>query len=154
MKTMFKPLGLAAAVAAASAGYSGIVNAQTLADNSGLGDMAIVPYYSVQEGFSTGVSIVNTSADTQIVKIRLRRAVDSMDALDFNVILSPWDVYTGYVQLNEDEFRFYSNDNSCTAPIYNGADGTYFVMPSIYRVRRLPAGRKISEYYTMYIRIE
>jgi len=133
MKTMFKPLGLAAAVAAASAGYSGIVNAQTLADNSGLGDMAIVPYYTVQEGFSTGVSVINTSADTVIVKVRLRRAVDSMDALDFNVILSPWDVYTGYVQLAGDEFRFYSNDNSCTAPIYNGADGTYFVMPDIYR---------------------
>lgn len=133
MKTMFKPLGLAAAVAAASAGYSGIVNAQTLADNGGLGDMAIVPYYTVQEGFSTGVSVINTSAETQIVKIRLRRALDSMDALDFNVILSPWDVYTGYVQLSGDEFRFYSNDNSCTAPIYNGTDGQYFVMPNIYR---------------------
>ena len=137
MKTTFKPLGLAAAVAAASAGYAGVVNAQAvLADNSGLGDLAIVPYYTVQKEFSTGVSIINTSStDTQIVKIRLRRAVDSMDALDFNVILSPNDVYTGYVQLAGEEIRFYSNDNSCTAPAYTGTDGVnYFTMPDIYRL--------------------
>ena len=134
MKTTFKPLGLVAAVAAASAGYAGIVNAQAvLADNSGLGDMAIVPYYTTQKGYSTGVSVINTSEATQVVKIRLRRAVDSMDALDFNVILSPNDVYTGYVQASGEQIRFYSNDNSCTAPAYNGADGQYFVMPNIYR---------------------
>jgi hypothetical protein len=133
MKTTFKPLGLAAAVATASAGYAGLVNAVELAGNSGLGDMAIVPYYTVNTGYSTGVSVINTSDLTQVVKIRLRRAVDSMDALDFNVILSPWDVYTGYVQLEGDEFRFYSNDNSCTAPRYNGVGGQFFVMPNIFR---------------------
>jgi hypothetical protein len=137
MKTTFKPLGLAAAVAAASAGYAGVVNAVELAGNSGLGDLAIVPYYSVQKEFSTGVSIINTSSEeAQIVKIRLRRAVDSMDALDFNVILSPNDVYTGYVQLAGEEIRWYSNDNSCTAPVYTGTEGSvnYFTMPDIYRL--------------------
>jgi hypothetical protein len=136
MKTTFKPLGLVAAVAAASAGYAGIVNAQSmaaLADNSGLGDAAIVPYYTTQKNYSTGVSVINTSDSTQVVKIRLRRAVDSMDALDFNVILSPNDVYTGYVQASGEEIRFYSNDNSCTAPAYNGTEGQYFIMPNIYR---------------------
>lgn len=133
MKTMFKPLGLAAAVAAASAGYAGIVNAQAvLSDNTGLGDLAIVPYYTVQGGWSTGVSIINTSSDTQVVKIRLRRASDSMDALDFNVIMSPHDVYTGYLQAEGEEIRFYSNDKSCTAPAYTS--GNYFVMPDIYRI--------------------
>ena len=136
MKTMFKPLGIAAAVAAASAGYAGIVNAQdaTNASITGLGDLAIVPYYTTQAGFSTGISVINTSSMTQVIKLRLRRATDSMDALDFNVILSPQDVYTGYVQKNGEEIRFYSNDNSCTAPAYNGTDGQYFVMPDIYRV--------------------
>jgi hypothetical protein len=133
MKTMFKPLGLVAAVAAASAGYAGIVNAQSaeLADNSGLGDLAIVPYYTVQGGWSTGVSVINTSDTlTQVVKIRLRRASDSMDALDFNIILSPNDVYTGYLQGDADEIRFYSNDNSCTAPAYSASN--YFEMPNIF----------------------
>jgi hypothetical protein len=140
MKTTFKPLGIAAAVAAATAGYAGIANAVELADNSGLGDLAIVPYFTTQAGFSTGISIINTSSYTQVVKMRLRRARDSMDALDFNVILSPDDVYTGYVQRDGDaedaEIRWYSNDASCTAPQYSvvSADGpSYFIMPDIYR---------------------
>ncbi len=63
MNTNFKPLGIAAAVAAASAGYAGVVNAQAsgAAAETELGDLAIVPYYTVQEGYATGVNIINTS---------------------------------------------------------------------------------------------
>jgi hypothetical protein len=139
MKASFKPLSLAAAVAAASVGYAGMANAAaTLSDNSGLGDMAIVPYYSTSAGFSTGISIINTSSATQVVKLRLRRAKDSMDALDFNIVLSPDDVWTGYVQASADTdsqdraiIRFYSNDTSCQVPEL-GADG-YQEMSTIYR---------------------
>ena len=130
MKATFKPLGLAAAVAAVSAGYTGVANAQTLADNSGLGDLAIIPYYTVQGSFATGVSFINTSNLTQVVKVRLRRASDSMDALDFNVIMSPEDVWTGYIQKDGEEIRFYTNDTSCTAPATTNG---YFEMPDIYR---------------------
>mgnify|MGYP003669256683 CR=1 FL=1 len=139
MKATFKPLGLAIAVATASAGYAGIVNAQpTLADNSGLGNLGIVPYYTVNSGYTTGVSVINTSEWTQVVKVRLRRAVDSMDALDFNVVLSPFDVWTGYVQqepFNGEEFneiRFYSNDKSCVVPDFTNEN--YFLMPNTFRL--------------------
>lgn len=138
MKVPFKSLSLAAAVAAASIGYAGIANAQSLANNEGLGDLAIVPYYTVQGSWSTGVDIINTSDATQVIKIRLRRAVDSMDALDFNVVMSPKDVWTGYVQKapEGDEIRFYSNDTSCTVPAFSVTDPevNYFVMPDIYRL--------------------
>ena len=126
MKASFKPLSLAIAVSAATAGYVGTVNAQTapaLAGNTGLGDLAIVPYYTVREDWTTGVSVINTSASTQVIKVRLRRGTDSMDALDFNVVLSPQDVWSGYVENNtpdtgvEDQIRFYTNDNTCTVPI-------------------------------------
>lgn len=131
MKATFKPLSLAVAVAAASAGYVGIVNAQTLAGNSGLGDLAIVPYYTVSAGYSTGVNVINSSSETQVVKIRLRRQKDSMDALDFNVVMSPEDVWTGYVQAVGDDIRFFTNDNSCTVPALTA---NYLQMPSIYRL--------------------
>ncbi len=133
MNTNFKPLGIAAAVAVASAGYAGVVNAQAtgaLAAETKLGDLAIVPYYTVQEGYATGVNVINSSNRTQALKIRLRRAEDSMDALDFNVVLSPNDMYTGFVAASGDDIKFISNDNSCTAPAYPAGG---FVMPSIYR---------------------
>ena len=142
MKASFKPLSLAIAVSAATAGYVGTVNAQTaaLAANSGLGDLAIVPYYTVQEDWTTGVSVINTSAQTQVIKVRLRRASDSEDALDFNVVLSPEDVWTGFVENNtapgvEDQIRFYTNDNTCTVPIATvNPDGgpRYFAVPEIF----------------------
>lgn len=132
MNVNFKPLGIAAAVAAASAGYAGMANAQSgaLAAETELGDLAIVPYYTVREGYATGVNVINTSNRTQALKIRFRRAEDSMDALDFNVVLSPQDVYTGFITADGDDIKFVSNDNSCTAPAYPAGG---FQMPNIYR---------------------
>ena len=76
MNTNFKPLGIAAAVAAVTAGYAGAVNAASVASETELGDLAIVPYYTTLEGYSTGVNIINTSAVTQVLKFRFRRAGD------------------------------------------------------------------------------
>ena len=39
-----------------------------------------------------GLHIVNNSARTQAVKLRFRRATDAMDALDFNLVMSPHDL--------------------------------------------------------------
>jgi hypothetical protein len=64
MKTIFKPLGLAAAVAAVTAGYAGVAGAADRAAGN-LGDLAIVPYYTVQTDWVTGVHIINTSAQTK-----------------------------------------------------------------------------------------
>lgn len=124
MKANFKPLALATAVAAVTTGYTGVTQAQTYAGNSALGDAAIVPYYTVQGDFVTGVHIINTSALTQVVKLRYRRAEDSMDALDFNIILSPFDEWTGSIKtepgVNGDAIRVKTSDLSCTAPILEG----------------------------------
>ncbi len=130
MKATFKPLGMAAAVAAASAAYVGQVGAQSVAaiDAGDLGDLAIIPYYTTNAGYVTGVHITNTSDMTQVVKLRLRRGKDSMDALDFNLILSPYDVWTGTVkQRDNGEIVFRTGDSSCTAPAKNDPEG--FLMP-------------------------
>ena len=138
MKTNFKPLGLVAAVAAASAGYAGVVNAAaSVAAETELGDLALVPYYTVMDGYSTGVNIINSSNKTQVLKFRFRRAVDSMDALDFNVVLSPEDMYTGFLSQGEGGKIFWtSNDNSCVAPAYGNltAADNQFELPAIYSI--------------------
>ena len=76
----------------AATGLTPVASAQpTLAPNE-RGDLALVPYYTVLDEWITGLHIVNTSARTQVVKLRFRRATDAMDALDFNLVLSPHDV--------------------------------------------------------------
>jgi len=95
-----------------------------------LGDLAIVPYYTVKGSWVTGIHITNSSPHTQVVKLRLRRATDSMDAMDFNLILSPFDVWTGSLSDDSGNIVMSTDDNSCTAPLR--ADGR-FEMPFIFR---------------------
>lgn len=141
MKKNFKSLALTTAVAAVVTGYAGVSNAQIpaaafspLGDPSrsigDLGDMAIVPYYTVRDNWVTGVHIINTSDRTQVVKLRLRRASDSADALDFNLIMSPEDEWTGFIDDSSGDIVMATQDTTCTAPIR--ADGR-FPMPFIFR---------------------
>lgn len=150
MKNMFKPLGIAAAVAAASAGYTNVANAQAAVSDNALGDLALVPYYTVNGEWITGIHIVNTSNRTQVVKFRFRRATDSLDALDFNIVMSPFDVYAGF--LSDDEngtISWSANDTTCTVPATTNGRLT---MPSIYRegaetgyVEIIAMGRPVDE---------
>ena len=132
MKTNFKPLALAAAVAAVSAGAAQ-VQAQAAVAANGLGDAAIVPYYTVQGDYVTGVHIINTSDLTQVIKLRLRRASDSMDALDFNIIMSPKDEWTGFIDDSTGNVVLKTEDTSCTAPLNPTGVRGVFPMPALYR---------------------
>ena len=124
MKQSFKPLALAAAVSAISAGA---VNAQSVSvagTYPSLGDFAMVPYYTVQGDWVTGIHITNTSSVfTQVVKFRMRGAEDSQDILDFNLVLSPNDVWTGTIRGNDEAMEVATADKSCTAPVFLN-DGT------------------------------
>ena len=120
----FQKYGVAAAVASLAA--SSIVQANSTES----GDAAIVPYYTVNNGFNTGVHIINTTESTQVVKVRLRRGADSKDALDFNVIMSPLDEWTGSIQAGGDTgVQMVTGDTSCTAPAFT--DGVA-QMPSTF----------------------
>lgn len=127
MKSALKPLGIATAVAAASVGQ---VQAQPEVASNFLGDLALVPYYTVNDGWITAIHIVNTSDLTQVVKFRFRRATDSMDALDFNIVMSPEDVYAGFLSDNNGTITWQADDTTCTVP--ETTDGR-LTMPPIYR---------------------
>ncbi len=122
---------ISAAVAAICVGGLGFQgNALASLDGTALGDLALVPYYTVRNNFSTGVHIINTSGHTQVVKFRLRRAADSADAMDINIILSPYDEWTGFITGSEaDGITVGTEDKSCTVPQAD-ANGK-FPMPDI-----------------------
>lgn len=118
MKSNFKPTSLAASIALAigAATVSLPASAVSLSDN-GLGQVAIVPFYTTR-GNDTYISIVNTDPDNVIyVKLRFREADNSRDARDFNIALSPNDVWTGVVTQNAEGVPLVqSGDESCTGP--------------------------------------
>ncbi len=126
-------MALAAAVAALSAGTTGVVNAQSvngIGAYPSLGDAAIVPYYTVRDNWVTGVHILNTSDRTQVIKFRLRGAKDSIDVLDFNLVLSPFDEWTATVRGDETAMQVVTTDNSCTVPAFLGDTELYAPVPA------------------------
>ena len=125
-------LGLAVAPAASCTGLSAVAVAKPTAAVAERGDLALVPYYTVRGEWVTGIHIVNTSDHTQVAKFRFRRATDGMDALDFNIVMSPKDVCAGF--LSDDQngtISWSSPDTTCTVP---ATQDNRLTLPPIYRV--------------------
>ena len=109
-------------------GVSTPVEAVNIA-NDGLGEAMVFPYYTTRAGWSTFFNITNTSAEhTVIMKVRWREAVNSRDARDFNVILSPNDVWTAATVPGTGGAKMVTSDNSCTLPQLP-ADGSLTGIP-------------------------
>jgi len=110
----FKKKVLASAVMATMAGAAHAV----YVDSNGLGQALIFPYYTVQNGHNTYVSVVNTTTAVKVVKVRFREGKASAEVLDFNLYLSPNDVWTGAVipSTVTSGGRLITTDVSCTNP--------------------------------------
>ncbi len=84
----------------------------------GRGHILLVPYYSAQNGNTTVINIINTDTlHGKAVKVRFRGAQNSDDVFDFQLYLSPGDVWTGQVQKGSNNgAMLVTPDNSCTIP--------------------------------------
>lgn len=124
--TMKKKILSAAVLAALGVGTAQAVNVST----NGLGQVMVAPYFTVQGDEETLLSVVNTTEETKAVKIRFREAYNSREVLDFNLYLSPHDVWVAKIQDSADGegAAITTNDNSCTVPSVKGAgpDGVPF----------------------------
>lgn len=84
---------------------------------TGLGQVLIFPYYTVNGKFNTYFSVVNTTNTVKAVKLRFREGKASNDVLDFNIFLSAYDTWTaGIVPSSSGGARLLTVDRSCTIP--------------------------------------
>ncbi len=115
-----KKNSLTTAVVAGIAGVAGLANVSNAVNLNpdGLGQVLIYPYYTVNAGNSTLLSVVNTTNEVKAVKVRFLEALNSREVLDFNLYLSPFDVWTAAVVPDGDAgpARVITADTSCTAP--------------------------------------
>ena len=114
-----KPLFLAIAGLSAL-GVVGAANAVSVSQ-TGLGQVLVYPYYTVKGAaaspFNTLLSIVNTTGSTKAVKVRFREGKASVEVLDFNLFLSPYDVWVAEIQPSATGgAKIFAGDNSCTIP--------------------------------------
>jgi len=119
-------LSVAAAIACATGATSLVVpslaGAQPSISDTGLGQALIAPYYTVNGDWRTTFNLMNTSDKTIAVKVRLREHKNSRDVLDFNVIMSPFDAWTAYLDETPDGPALFTADTTCTSPTV--VDGT------------------------------
>lgn len=117
----FKRKLLVSAVLAGMGSVAGVAHA-VYQDPSGQGQALIYPYYTVQAGHNTYISVVNTqTSGVKVVKVRFREGKNSREVLDFNLYLSPSDVWTGAVipadsASTTSPGRLITADVSCTNP--------------------------------------
>jgi hypothetical protein len=115
-----KKNSLTTAVVAGVAGVAGLAsfaNAVNL-NPDGLGQVLIYPYYTVNANQATLISVVNTTNQVKAVKVRFLEALNSREVIDFNLYLSPFDVWTAAVVADgtNGPGRMITSDTSCTAP--------------------------------------
>ncbi|MCK5917011.1 MAG: hypothetical protein KAG34_01205 [Cocleimonas sp.] len=149
MKKLFKKTVMSVALSSAVIGgalmgVSTSVQAVNIAQD-GLGEVLVFPYYTTRADWATLFNITNTSNQTVLMKVIWREGLNSRDARDFTVILSPYDTWTavtrkvpdgsGVELVNGEEIgiggaEVITADNSCTYPKLkqrdNGLTGVRF----------------------------
>lgn len=121
----FKRKALFTAVLA-GLGAAGTAEAVYLNPN-GTGQVLVYPYYTVQSAqganWNTYLSVVNTTSRAKAVKVRVLEGKTSAEVLDFNLFLSPNDVWTAAIVPSDatatSPGAMVTADRSCTAPVGN-----------------------------------
>jgi hypothetical protein len=119
------------AVLASLAGIAGIANISNAVNLNpdGTGSVLIYPYYTVNTGNQTLISVVNTTNLGKAVKVRFIEGRNSREVLDFNLYLSAQDVWTAAV-FDPDltgaasltgAAAVITRDQSCTSPQFSAA---------------------------------
>ena len=96
----FKRKALTCAVLAGLGGVATTAEA-VYRNPDGTGMVLIYPYYTVNSSggnaYNTYISVTNTSTVAKVTKVRFREGRTSAEVLDFNLYLSPNDVWVGAV---------------------------------------------------------
>ncbi|MEW8660187.1 MAG: hypothetical protein AB2603_17890 [Candidatus Thiodiazotropha endolucinida] len=93
------------------------VNAVHL-NSDGAGQIALLPYYTVNNGFITNLTVTNTTDLYKAVKVRFHESRIGADVFDFNVYLAPYDVWNATLRLNAATGlpNLITEDETCTYP--------------------------------------
>ncbi len=119
-------LGFAGGAFAITDAPSGSTAVKMMPAEAGIGKVLLVPYYTAQTEHATLINIVNTdTTNGKAVKVRFRGAANSDDVYDFQVFMSPGDVWAANVSQDAatGKAKLTTNDSSCTKPA--SVNGTF-----------------------------
>ena len=109
-------LTLALVAAIGSVGIAGTASAAVHLSDNDQGQVLIYPYYTTRAGHDTYLSVLNTSALSKALKVRFYEGKNGRDVLNFNVYLSPYDIWTAAIVNTANGAKIITADHTCTAP--------------------------------------
>ena len=132
-------IALSVATLVGSLGMVATANANVLRDTSavsptdatittysvgGRGHQLFLPYFNVQNGNATLLNLINTDVtNAKAVKVRFRGGSNSDDVFDFQLYMSPGDVWAAQLSRGADgRTVLTTTDKSCTIPAAVGKD--------------------------------
>jgi hypothetical protein len=128
MNTFTKKSLYAALAGLGALGAAGSANAVHVNPN-GLGQVLLYPYYTVRSitvsapsiaptaaPYNSLLSVVNSTSSGKAVKVRFLEGKMSQEVLDFNLFLSPKDVWTTAIIPTATGTGIFTADKSCTVP--------------------------------------
>src|ERR1022692_3448634 len=123
----FKRKSLHAALAGLGAlGATGAAQAVNV-NPDGLGQVLLYPFYTTQgtnAPYNSLLSVVNSTNSGKVVKVRFLEGKNSREVLDFNLWLSPHDVWTAAVVPSGTGAGIVTADLSCTTPTVSNNPGS------------------------------
>jgi hypothetical protein len=104
---------------AVAAGIMAPMSAQAVyVSLDGSGQALLYPYYNVNDGNVTFVSVTNTTAVPKALKVRFREGTSSHAVFNFSLYLSPHDVWVAALYRSGDNVMLsVPSDTSCTVPV-------------------------------------
>ena len=122
MKKSTISLAVAATVATSAA-----VHAGQYVNPGKTGQALLFPFYNADNGNSTGIHITNTTDAVKAVRVRFLEYKNSDAVLDFNLYMSPKDIFAFAVipDANGDGAAIITGDASCTVPVLGTAGGDF-----------------------------
>ncbi len=87
-------------------------------NTDGAGQVALLPFYNVNNNFITNITITNTTNLYKAVKVRFHESRIGADVFDFNVYLAPYDVWNATLRRNGTSGlpNLITEDETCTYP--------------------------------------
>jgi len=112
-----RAIRLAGAVALVAVAFGGAASAVSL-NPQGFGQALVYPYYTVNRGQATLISVVNASDAGKAIEIRVREGYNGRGVLEFVALLGAHDVWTMSLSQPADEGAaiLRTTDTSCTLP--------------------------------------
>ena len=83
-------------------------------NHEGIGEALIFPYYTVNNGLDTLISVSNLNPGTKALRIRFLEGNNGQEVLSFSLYLGAFDMWTAAVTATATGAQLISSDTSCT----------------------------------------